>query len=53
MTGININSIINLSTAETKAPNPEDIIPTNNTITRYIYIKNIDDPVKIFRETAV
>lgn len=29
-----------------------DILETT-TITRYIYIENLDSPVKIFRETAV
>lgn len=25
----------------------------SHTVTRYIYIKNIEQPVKVFRETAV
>ncbi|KAF2902035.1 hypothetical protein ILUMI_04134 [Ignelater luminosus] len=50
--GLNVSAMNTLNTSENKAPKPEDII-TSNAITRYIYIKNIDDPVKIFRETAV
>ncbi|KAK4875419.1 hypothetical protein RN001_011841 [Aquatica leii] len=47
-----INAMNTLNTSENKAPKSEDIL-TPNSITRYIYIKNIKNPVKIFRETAV
>lgn len=46
------NAMNNLNTLENKAPIQEDLI-TPNAISHYICIRNINDPIKIFRETAV
>lgn len=41
-----------LKIAESKARKVEDIMDASG-VTRYIYIQNIDNPIKMFRETAV
>ncbi|KAJ8985055.1 hypothetical protein NQ317_016970 [Molorchus minor] len=56
----NVNCLLtDVSVSETnktlnsaKVTKVEDILDSS-TVTRYIYIQNIDNPVKIFRETAV
>lgn len=44
---------INLT--DSKVPKVQDIVDSSptTTVTSYIYIQNIDNPVKVFRETAV
>lgn len=41
-----------LKIAESKVKKVEDIMDPSG-VTRYIYIQNIDNPIKMFRETAV
>lgn len=48
--GLNACSTINLNRTDRKVV--KDIEDTS-TVTRYIYIQNINNPVKIFKETAV
>lgn len=49
-TGLNVRD---LNTINVSSKVNNIVGSSSTTITRYIYIKNIDNPVKIFRETAV
>ncbi|XP_018576970.1 type I inositol 1,4,5-trisphosphate 5-phosphatase isoform X2 [Anoplophora glabripennis] len=50
--GIGECEMNSLKIAESKVKKVEDIMDPSG-VTRYIYIQNIDNPIKMFRETAV
>jgi O-acetylhomoserine/O-acetylserine sulfhydrylase-like pyridoxal-dependent enzyme len=49
-TGLSLSATNSLKLADTKVTRVQEKVDPR---TRYIYIQNIDNPVKIFRETAV
>ncbi|XP_049823389.1 inositol polyphosphate-5-phosphatase A isoform X2 [Aethina tumida] len=50
-----LSAMNSINLTDSKVPKVQDIVDSSptTTVTSYIYIQNIDNPVKVFRETAV